>query len=402
MESKLRELKESVLEQIDMSREQSDTELEEQIEESYQAMMRGKIVSLKEHHRYATEAFNSLRKLGVLQELVEDEEVTEILVNGPANIYYEKAGELYSWDKQFEDEEELISFAQMMVGVNNRMVNASNPIVDGRLSDGARVNIVLSPISVDGTAISIRRFPKEPMKMKQLMEYQALSGEMAEFLKRMVRSGYNIFISGGTGTGKTTFLNALSEFIPQSDRVITIEDSAELQLNGIPNLVRLETRVAGIDGVKEISIRELIRTALRMRPTRIIVGECRGGEALDMLQALNTGHSGSLSTGHANSSEDMLKRLETMVLMGMDLPIPAIRGQIASGIDLLVHLGRMRDRSRKVLEISEVDGICNGEIQLHNIFVFQETGMKNGRIQGEWSKVGELKHLQKAKAAGQI
>lgn len=280
------------------------------------------------------------------------------------------------------------------------MVNEAAPIVDTRLGDGSRVNIVLAPISVDGSVITIRKFPEKPMQMEDLLALGSLSREMADELKNLVQAGYNIFVSGGTGSGKTTFLNALSGYIPQTDRVITIEDSAELQLCGIPNLVRLETRAANLDQVSEIPIRELIRTALRMRPDRILVGECRGAEALDMLQAMNTGHDGSLSTGHANSCQDMLRRLETMVLMGMELPVSAIRAQIASGIDVLVHLGRLRDRTRKVLDIVETDGIEQGEIRLHPLYHFVETGDTGGRITGEWHRQGTLLHREKLAAAG--
>ena len=280
------------------------------------------------------------------------------------------------------------------------MVNEASPIVDTRLVDGSRVNIVLHPISLGGSSISIRKFSKEPMNMDKLLSYGSLSKEIAVFLEKLVKAGYNIFVSGGTGSGKTTFLNALSEFIPKEERVITIEDSAELQLNGIKNLVRLETRTAGFEGVESIGIRELIKTALRMRPSRLIVGECRGAEAIDLLSANNTGHSGSLGTGHANSTYDMICRLETMVLMGMELPVSAIRGQIASGIDLFIHLGRLRDKSRKLLEIAELEGVINGEIKLNVLYRFAECGEKKGKIYGKWEKIGELKHKEKWEAAG--
>ena len=280
------------------------------------------------------------------------------------------------------------------------MVNEASPIVDTRLRDGSRVNIVLSPIAIDGSVITIRKFPAHPMQMGDLLARESLSEEIAEFLKRMVQAGYNMFVSGGTGSGKTTFLNALSGYIPGGERVITIEDSAELQLNGISNLVRLEMRAANLENVAEISIRQLIRAALRMRPDRILVGECRGAEALDMLQAMQTGHDGSLSTGHANSCYDMLKRLETMVLMGMELPVSAIRGQIVAGVDILIHLGRLRDRTRKVLDIMEVEGICQGEIRLQPLYRFEETGEREGKIVGEWRRLGRLMHVEKLRAAG--
>lgn len=280
------------------------------------------------------------------------------------------------------------------------MVNEASPIVDTRLPDGSRVNIVLKPISLDGASISIRKFSKEPMKMTDLLSYGSLSEEISLFLEKLVIAGYNIFVSGGTGSGKTTFLNVLSSYIPKDERVITIEDSAELQLNGIANLVRLETRTAGFEGVVPIDIRELIKTALRMRPDRLIVGECRGPEAIDLLSANNTGHSGSMGTGHANSAYDMIGRLETMVLMGMDLPTAAIQGQILSGIDLFIHLGRLRDKSRKVLEIAEPEQITEGRIRLNVLYRFIETGEKEGKIQGKWEKTGELLHREKLKGAG--
>ena len=287
-----------------------------------------------------------------------------------------------------------------MVGNNNRMVNEASPIVDTRLPDGSRVNIVLEPVAIDGSAISIRKFPQHPILMEDLIRIGSLTDEAAVFLELLVKSGYNIFVSGGTGSGKTTFLNALSQYIPREERIITIEDSAELQLIDKPNLVRLETRNANTEGVTPITIRDLIRTALRMRPERIIVGECRGAEALDMLQAMNTGHDGSLSTGHANSCKDMLSRMETMVLMGMELPLPAIRSQIASGIDILVHLGRLRDKSRKVLNIAEIDGIENGEIRLHELFSFVEEKGDGQKVCGKLVQIGHLLHWEKFYRAG--
>ena len=290
---------------------------------------------------------------------------------------------------------------QQIVGRHNRVVNQASPIVDTRLSDGSRVNIVLNPISIGGSAVSIRKFPEHPMSMERLVEIEALSSEVARLLQILTQAKYNIFISGGTGSGKTTFLNALSQYIPDDERIITIEDSAELQLLGAKNIVRLETRNANTDGVTPITIRDLIRTALRMRPDRIIVGECRGAEALDMLQAMNTGHDGSLSTGHANSPHDIISRIETMVLQGQDFPLNAIRQQIASGIDIIVQLGRLRDKSRRVLEISEVDGFMDGEIVLHTLYRFEETAvLDSGRIQGFLKKAGTLCHTDKLMAAG--
>ena len=320
-----------------------------------------------------------------------------------AHIFYEKQGVLYPWEKGQLSEERLRDMIQQMVGAADRIVNEAQPIVDTRLPDGSRVNIVLQPVSLDGSCISIRKFCGIPMNLAYLVQSEAISEEAAELLKLLVKAGYNIFISGGTGSGKTTFLNALSEYIPEGERVITIEDSAELQLNNIKNLVRLETRPANGQGAQEISIRDLIRTALRMRPDRIIVGEVRGAEALDMLQAMNTGHDGSLSTGHANSSRDMLLRLETMVLMGsMQLPIAAIRRQIASAIDILVHLGRVRDGTRKVLEISEILGMDQEEIAMKPLFVFSETEGKGADVHGIWKKEGDLQFRKKLEEKGLV
>lgn len=393
-------VKETVLSQMDVSRELSDEELMDCIEEELRRLDKNTLLSFEKRKQHADSVFCSFRKFGVLQELIEDDAVTEIMVNGANHIFYEKEGELHRFRKTFANEEELADLIQTICAGGGRMVNESSPIVDTRLSDGSRVNIVLHPIAVDGSAISIRKFSREPMNMDKLLAYGSLSKEITVFLEKLVKAGYNIFVSGGTGSGKTTFLNALSEYIPTEERVVTIEDSAELQLQGIPNLVRLETRTAGFDGVSPIEIRDLIKTALRMRPSRLIVGECRGAEAVDLLSANNTGHSGSMGTGHANSTSDMLHRLETMVLMGMDLPLSAVRGQIVSGIDILIHLGRLRDRSRKLLEIAEISGLSGGEIQQNVLYRFVETGEKEGRIQGKWEKTGELLRREKWEAAG--
>lgn len=393
-------VKESVLREIGGGTELSDQKLRDCIEAELRRRDKEGLISLQSRRQHAKTVFDSFRKFGVLQELIEDGEVTEIMVNGPSKIFYEKEGELHPFEKSFSGEEELADLIQAICASGNRMVNEASPIVDTRLPDGSRVNIVLNPVSLDGSAISVRKFSKEPMNMKRLLSYGSLSDEIAVFLEKLVKAGYNIFVSGGTGSGKTTFLNALSEYIPKDERVITIEDSAELQLNGIANLVRLETRAAGFDGVEPIGIRELIKTALRMRPSRLIVGECRGAEAIDLLNANNTGHSGSLGTGHANSAYDMIRRLETMVLTGMDIPIPAVRGQIASGIDVFIHLGRLRDKSRKVLEISELAGIREGEICLNELYRFAESGEKKGKICGRWEKKGELTRREKWRAAG--
>ncbi|MBQ5386155.1 MAG: CpaF family protein, partial [Lachnospiraceae bacterium] len=331
-----------------------------------------------------------LRKLDVLQDLLEEEDITEIMINGPDDIFVERYGELQRVDKHFSSEEKLADVIQQIVSATNRTVNTSSPIVDTRLSDGSRVNIVLSPIAIDHSILSIRKFPKHPINMDRLLALGSLSPEVAEFLGILVRARYNIFLSGGTGSGKTTFLNALTEFIPPSERVITIEDSAELQLIGIENLVRMEARNANLEGKLEVPIRDLVKTSLRLRPDRIIIGECRGAETLDMLQANNTGHSGTFSTGHANSCVDMLSRMETMVLMAMNLPLVAVRQMIASGIDIIIQLGRLPDRSRKMLEIAEVEGIVDGEIRLHTLYEYQREGG-----QSTWVKKGNLIHREK-------
>jgi len=397
----IQELKEAILREIDLSRDVEDEEIKEIIRRKCGKYAKEHMLSMRQREEKEQILFHALRKLDVLQELLDDEEITEIMVNGPGHIFYEKAGRLYEYEKAFMSKERLEDISQQIAGSNNRMINLSNPIVDTRLSDGSRVNIVLAPISIEGPAISIRKFPKRPYEMRDLVQMEAISAEAAEFLKCLVLARYNIFVSGGTGSGKTTFLNALSQFIPKEERIITIEDSAELQLIDKPNLVRLETRNSNTEGVLSISIRDLIRAALRMRPSMIVVGECRGGEALDVLQAMNTGHDGSLSTGHANSCRDMIARLETMVLMGsVELPVAAIRSQIASGIDVFVHLGRLRDKSRKVLSITEVVGYENGEMLLNEIYRFGELSEKDGHVYGELEKVGELQHKEKMKNAG--
>lgn len=401
MTREMEQLRQKILTKLDLTRDTGDEELEGLIYKEVGAYSRTQGLSLTQREQFEKEIYHSLRKLDVLQELVEDPLVTEIMVNGPDHIFFEKDGRVCQWDRQFYSKEKLEDVIQQIVAAGNKLVNEANPIVDTRLRDGSRVNIVLSPIAIDGSAITIRKFPEQPMRMEQLIQLGAVSAEVAAFLKQLVQGGYNLFISGGTGAGKTTFLNALSEFIPSGERVITIEDSAELQIQSVPNLIRLETRNANMEGVREISIRDLIRTSLRMRPNRIIIGECRGAETLDMLQAMNTGHDGSISTGHANSSQDMLKRLETMVLMGMDLPIPAIRAQIASGINILVHLGRLRDCSRKLLNVDEIDGIKDGEIRTHSIYQFVETSAgQEGKVIGTWEKTGVLQNTEKLKEAG--
>ncbi len=396
----IKEIREELLAQMDLTREISDEELKETISEAISQYGRQHLLSLAQREDFQRQIFNSFRKLDVIQDLLDDETITEVLINGPHRIFYEKGGSLYPWRKGGLSEEKLADVIQQIVGSANRTVNESQPIVDARLEDGSRVNVVLSPIAIDGSAISIRKFSREPLTLSRLIEMDSLSREAADLLILLVRAGYNIFVSGGTGSGKTTFLNALSEHIPPEQRVVTIEDSAELQMKTIPNIVRLETRSSNGSGSIDITIRDLIKTALRMRPDRIIVGEVRGPEALDMLQSLNTGHDGSLSTGHANSSEDMLSRLETMVLMAMDLPMEAIRRQIASGIDILVHLGRMRDKSRKVLKISELTGIRDGQIRLSTLYRFEEIGEKEGKVHGVWKRESDLTHTQKFRVEG--
>ena len=362
------------MERLDISREIPDGEILAIIDEAICEQAKSQVLSLESRRKLRMEVFYSLRRLDILQELIDDEEITEIMVNGRGKIFYEKHGRILQWDKCFQSREKLEDVIQQIVGTNNRVVNEYSPIVDARLADGSRVNIVLEPIAIDGSCISIRKFPKEPITMEKMIGFGSVSRELVEFLQRLVTARYNIFISGGTGSGKTTFLNALSSFIPADERIVTIEDSAELQIRNIPNLVRLETRNDNMETGNGITIRDLIKTALRMRPDRIIVGEIRGAEALDMLQAMNTGHDGSLSTGHANSCRDMLKRIETMVLMGMELPLTAVQAQIAAGIDILVHLGRMRDRSRKVLDVMEITGYEDHEICLNPLYRFRETG----------------------------
>ena len=393
-------VRKQVLSDIDVSRDLEDEEIWDIISRAASEEVKQKSISLRDRIELEKRVFDSLKRLDVLQELVDDTEVTEIMVNGPDSIFYEKNGCIQQYDGRFSSEEKMQDIIQQIVGRHNRVVNQSSPIVDTRLVDGSRVNIVLFPISLGGSAISIRKFPKEPYNMEKLIAIGSVSKEVSEMLKLLVKAKYSIFISGGTGSGKTTFLNTLSQYIPEDERIITIEDSAELQLLGAKNIVRMETRNANVEGVMPITIRDLIRTALRMRPDRIIVGECRGAETLDMLSAMNTGHDGSLSTGHANSCRDMLSRMETMVLMGQELPLSAIRSQIASGINIIIQLGRLRDKSRRVLEIAELDGIVDGEIVLNTLYQFEEISEKDGRVIGELVQKGKLKSRTKLEAAG--
>ena len=389
-----------VRQKIDLSREVEDSEIQDMIDTLVVQMGRKYALSLAQRQELGKSVFYAIRKLDVLQELVDSDDVTEIMVNGTDNIFVEKAGCIYKWDKHFETQEKLENVIQQIVAKCNRVVNEALPIADARLENGSRVNIVLAPVALNGPIITIRRFPEHPISMQDLIRFGSLSEDAATVLEKLVIAGYNIFISGGTGSGKTTFLNALSHYIPRTERVITIEDSAELQLQDIPNLVRLETRNANMDGAREITIRDLLKSSLRMRPDRLIIGEVRGSEAIDMLQALNTGHDGSLSTGHANSSKDMLTRLETMVLMGMELPLSAIRRQIASGVDIIVHLGRLRDKSRRVLEIVEILGYENDEIVTAPLYQFRESGEKDGNVVGELVKINKLTHTGKLTASG--
>lgn len=396
-----REIYQSVMEKMDFDRGLSDREIFELIDEVIVSESKVKIIQITDRGRLKKDVFYAIRKLDVLQQFIDDPEITEIMVNGRNHIFVEKGGVLMETDSSILSDEKLNNLIMQIVSKCNRRVNESSPIVDARLEDGSRVNVVMSPVSIDGSVITIRKFPKDPITMDKLIQIKSISKEAVLFLQKLVTAGYNIFISGGTGSGKTTFLNALSGFIPSEERIITIEDSAELQLLGVPNLVRLETRNQNAEGCSEITIRDLIKTSLRMRPDRIVVGEVRGGEAVDLLQCLNTGHDGSMSTGHANSAMDMLSRLETMVLMGMDLPIEAVRRQIASGIDILVHLGRLRDKSRKVLQIAEIADYQNGEIILNTLFEFEEMGEnEEGKVEGKLCKKGELAHKEKLVAAG--
>ncbi len=395
------ELHERVLERMDMSRELEDEEVAELIHEVLREAAKEEYLPLKEQVYLSRRLFHSFRKLDVLQELIEDESVTEIMINGVEDIFVEKNGRICRSNKRFMSEEKLGDVIQQIVSGTNRYVNELSPIVDARLEDGSRVNVVLKPVALNGPIMTIRKFPKEKVTMEQLIAWGSVSKEAAEFLKMLVKAKYNIFVSGGTGSGKTTFLNALSDYIPKDERIITIEDNAELQIKGVPNMVRLETRNANLEGEGAVTIRDLIKSALRMRPDRIIVGEVRGDETVDMISsAMLNGHSGSMSTGHANNATDMLNRLETMMMMGIDLPLTAIQRQIASALDVIIHLGRLRDKSRKVFEIAEVAGYEEGKIQLRTLYQYQEEGMENGKIKGSLMKVEELVRRDKLLAAG--
>lgn len=389
-----------VRERVDTTREMEEEEIREIIDDAILEFSSEFCMNLREKEQLATELFNVLKRLDILQELVDDDSITEIMINGPKNIFFERGGRIFRWDKEFSDEGRLYDIAQQIAARANRMVNESIPILDTRLSNGSRVNIVLPPVALDGPVITIRKFYQNPITIQKLIQIGSITAEAAQFLENAVKARYNIFISGGTGSGKTTFLNALSNYIPQDERVITIEDSAELQIQAVKNLVRLETKNANVEGENAITIRDLIKSSLRMRPDRIVVGEVRGAEAIDMITAMLTGHDGSLSTGHSNSPRDMLTRIETMIMMGMDIPLPAIKNQVASAIDIIVHLGRLRDKTRKVLNIEEVKGMENGEIILNPLFEFVEYGEQDGRIQGVLEKKNTLINNGKMKGAG--
>lgn len=385
---------------MDLTRQTSEEEIQEMIDEEILREGKTRYLELEAKAALRREIFYAIRRLGILQDLINDPEITEIMVNGTQPVFVEKYGKLTQLDVRFDSREKLSHVIQQIAADCNRVINEASPIVDARLRDGSRVNAVLDPVAIDGPILTIRRFPKEAITMERLIDLGSIDEEAAAFLEKMVKAGCNILVSGGTGCGKTTFLNALSGMVPKDQRVITIEDSAELQLQNLPNLVRMETRNANVEGCREITIRDLIRTSLRMRPDRIIVGEVRGKEAVDMLQSVNVGHS-AMTTVHANSARDVVSRLETMVLMGMELPIAAIRKQIVSGFDLMVHLGRLRDGSRRVLEIVEPVSVRGTEVALQTLFRFEEKGEADGgRVVGKLTKTGELKRNEKIKAAG--
>lgn len=383
-------LRKQLMERLENTWEESDQGVMENIDSLIGDYCRTTYMPISRREALRRELFSSVRKMDVLEELLEDDTITEIMVNRWDKIFIEKGGKIFPLDKTFSSPEKLDDVIQQMASRCNRVINTLQPIVDARLKNGERINAVIAPVALDGPILTIRRFPNEPITMEKLLEMDSITKEAAEVLKVLIRAGYTILIGGGTGAGKTTFLNALSQYIPEDERVITIEDNAELQLQGLPNLVRLECRQANIEKNQEISIGDLLKTCLRMRPSRIIVGEVRSREAAELLQAVNVGNDGSLSTIHANSCKDMISRLETMVLMGINLPVPIIRRQILSGFDIFIHLGRMRDKSRKVMEICEIDKMCDGEILLNPLFVRKQ----------KLEKTGELIHREKLGKAG--
>lgn len=397
-----RKMREEIMRELNEQQQITDEELYAIIDRKILEYGQNHFLPLKEKIELRSRLFDSFRRLGALQELVDDRQVTEIMVNGADCVFLERNGSMELWGRTFESQEQLEDTIQQIVSRVNRTVNVSRPIADARLLDGSRVHVVLPPIALDGPAVTIRKFP-EPITMAKLLTYGSVTRESADFLKAIVEAGYNIFVCGGTNSGKSTFLNALSSYIPKDERIVTIEDSAELKITQIKNLVRLETRGANGEGEGEVTIGDLIKASLRMNPDRIIIGEVRGKEALDMISAMNTGHDGSLSTGHGNSPKDMLSRLETMVLMGADIPLPAVRSQIAAAIDIIIHLGRLRDKSRRVLSIVEVADYENGEIRLNPLYHFEEDYQKrdgNKLVQGSLKKVGSIQNTEKLKAAG--
>lgn len=397
------EIKRSIMSDAKFAEELNEEELKELIGKYLLETENAYCLTLLQRKQIGKEIFDALRKFDVLQDFMEDDEITEIMVNGPKHIFVEKKGKIETVNQQFESSEKLLQLINQMVSACNRSVNESSPIVDARIpGSGERINVVLSPIALNGPILTIRRFPKEPITMDKLICMGAISEEVSIFLEKAVKAKYNIIISGGTGSGKTTFLNALSQYIPSDERIITIEDSAELQILGIENLIRMETRNVTVEGGKPITIRDLIKTSLRMRPNRIIVGEVRGEEAIDMIgSAMNCGHDGSMSSAHANSAKDMLSRLENMILMSSEIPVSAIRRQIASGVDLIIHLGRLRDKSRKVLEIVEIKEVKEEQIILNPLYVFKEDiASKKDQVKGRLEKVGDLIHTYKMETAG--
>lgn len=397
----MKDVRDAVCNAIDITEDPGDEEILEKVRDTVFQRARGYCLTVGEKKEIVEGVFNSLRRLDVLQPLLEDDSITEIMINGPNAIFIERDGRVQMLDTRFESKEKLENIIQSIVSTVNRSVNESSPITDARLKDGSRVSVVLPPVALNGPILTIRKFSRQPMTMEKLIQYGALTPEIADYLKLLVRARYNIFVSGGTGSGKTTMLNALSNFIPADERIITIEDSAELQIVNVPNIISMETRDANTEGRGQIGIRELIRASLRMRPDRVIVGEVRGAEAMEMLQAMNTGHDGSLSTGHGNSTRDMLSRIETMVLSGASLPLDAVRKQISSALDIIIHLGRLRDRSRRVMEISEVLECKGGEIQLNPLYRFREVDEADGRVRGNLEPTGNrLKSILKLQLAG--
>lgn len=400
LEEEKTRIEDELLQVLNINQGFMDEEILDLIEDFILRKYKNSYLSISEKQLLKKELFNRFRRLDILSTLLEDDEISEIMINGTDNIFIEKRGEIQRIKEKFSSEERLRNVIQQIVSNCNRIVNESIPIVDARLMDGSRVNVVLPPVALDGPIMTIRKFPKNLFTMEKLIELGSLNKEVADFLRLLVKARYNIFISGGTGSGKTTFLNVLSNYIPSNERIIVIEDSAELQINTIPNLVRMETRNANIEGENVITMSELIKTALRMRPSRIVVGEVRDAAAMDMVNSMLTGHDGSISTGHGNSAKEMMLRLETMILMGYDMPVLAIRQQVAAAIDIVIHLGRLRDNSRKVLEISEVLGVEEGEIRMHTLYHFQEKGEEEEKIMGEWVKMDNLENKTKFVQSG--